>query len=265
MPGPSLKSSFRVMLGSEVVLPFILGSTVLGLFGNALYALIESLVEGRGFSAPAVAVLLFSVAVFGGVALYIWWRAQRNLPRSVAVPGGRMAPQKRRGIILLISANQRFVEAALRSALYHKPALEYAWLVYTNESEAVKDDIRAELIKAGLAPACITDCHLTDPLDPLEVYRLVDRIYLVLPPALAPNDVILDFLGLTAVCSVGAVLACMRPGRPIQYTPPAPRQTGLHPADPIEIPLTWAIEQFGTVLPVAAATPAAAGGGGAAS
>ncbi|MCX7719162.1 MAG: hypothetical protein N2111_12295 [Candidatus Sumerlaeaceae bacterium] len=238
MAAPSLRSSLRVMLGSEVVLPFIVGSSVLGISGNAVYDILSSWAGGEPVPRAAVWVLVICVVVFSVVAFWLWWRG-RCLTAPVAVPVSGQPPQKRRGIIVLVSANPQFVEAGLRAALYHRPKLEFVWLVYTDKSEPHKDTLRARLIEHGLSAANINDCHLSNPLDPMEVFRLVDGIYTRLPMGLETDDVILDFLGLTAVASVGAVMACLRPERPIQYTPQAPDSKALHPADPIEIALTW--------------------------
>ena len=254
--GPSLKSSLRIMVGSEVVLPFIVGSSVLGISGNAVYDILSSVADGRAFPWAAVWVLCVCVVVFALVVLWVWWRSQRLLTPG-AFPGDHRSPAKRRGIILLVSSNPQFVEAGLHAAAHHMPVLERVWLVFTDKSAEVKDDLRAELKKLELSDGAIQDCFLDDPLDPLAVYNLVDRIYTNLPEGYGPNDVILDFTGLTSVASVGAVLTCVRPNRPIQYTRPAPKGKGLHPADPIEIVLTWAVEPRGGEA--AKALPPAAG------
>jgi hypothetical protein len=79
--------------------------------------------------------------------------------------------------------------------------------------------------------------------NPMALKEKVGRIYENLPGGLEETDVILDFTGLTALASVGAVLACLDEKRSIQYVP-AEYDRQLKPIkalDPVEIVLTWRI------------------------
>ena len=82
---------------------------------------------------------------------------------------------------------------------------------------------------------------VNDVLDPVECHDVVNRIYSRLPAGMSESDVILDFTGMTAIASVGAVLACIDDQRPIQYTPGLFNQQlqAVKPYEPVEIVLNW--------------------------
>jgi len=82
-----------------------------------------------------------------------------------------------------------------------------------------------------------------DVFDPLVLKAEIEGIYQNLPQFFTENDVILDFTGMSAIASIGAVLACFDKERPIQYVP-APyneKLEAIEPLDPIEVAIDWNI------------------------
>src|SRR5947209_15534949 len=82
--------------------------------------------------------------------------------------------------------------------------------------------------------------EIKDAFDPIGLKKKVDSIYENLPATCQEVDVILDFTGMTALASVGSVLACLDESRAIQYVPAEYNDKGqpIKPLDPIEIVLT---------------------------
>ena len=150
---------------------------------------------------------------------------------------GKIAPQQRKGLILLISN-----EPTCRKALaYHAEILSHGWLICSPRSMPIGEKLKAEfennLTELEIIP--ITD---EEVFDPLVCKEKVEQIFNHLPEFFTEQDVILDFTGMTGIASVGAVLACLNERRAIQYVP-ATYDTGLQaqkPLDPIEVKLDWA-------------------------
>jgi hypothetical protein len=99
-------------------------------------------------------------------------------------------------------------------------------------------ELEAELQAQGKKAKLVL---INDVYDLLECRNQVDEIYTQLPAGLSPSDVILDFTGMTAMASVGSVLACLDEQRSLQYTPAVfdEQLRAMRPRDPVEVVLTW--------------------------
>ena len=148
------------------------------------------------------------------------------------------APAKRKGLILMVSQKAP-CEKAIR---YHLPVLERCWLLCSEQTRHIAEELRHDFPHEISAQDFITIVNINDPL---EYCQKVDNIYHNLPDGWGESAVIADYLGMTAHGSVGMALACMHSTRPIQYTLPRydEHRNPIEPEDPIEIVLNW--EMFG--------------------
>lgn len=226
----SISPGLQFMLSPEALFWFLVGAIALAIMGNAAYELLLSWI-GR---APLILgyILIGTLIVLIGSAYILSHLVQRARPNA-PLPGKR-SPTPRRGLVVLVSRQE-----TLRKALeHHRPALEHCWMVCSGKSVQEAEPIRHELAAEGKHAELVT---VNDVYDPVEVSNRVSDIYARLPEGLEETDVILDFTGLTAVASVGAVLACLNTSRPIQYVPANLDKDGkpVGSKDPIEITLDY--------------------------
>ncbi len=202
-------TGLQLMLTPEALVPFLFGAIALGILGNAAYDLLLG----------AVGDAMGSVGMIGAGAISVMvgsaWAFSKAVNRRAAAPPlpGKRAPSPHKGLIVLVSN-----AASLAKAIeHHRAALQYCWLVCSGRSAPVAQGSYEELEKQGKHAHLVA---VDDVYDPVEVRDKVNEIYRRLPEGCAESDVILDFTGMTAVASVGSVLACLNAARPIQYTPP---------------------------------------------
>ena len=211
----------------RALVPFLLGSVVLSVLGNAVFQMAENLLGATTQS--LVFIALGAVLILVGVVAVLAHVLAREAPPQ-SIPGKR-PPAKHRGLILMVSQ-----AAPCRKAIqYHQPALERCWLLCSIQTRDVAVELRSEFPKE----CCLEPIVIHDVLDPLEFRSRIQQIFGGLPDGWAEADVISDYLGMTAHASVGMVLACMSANRHLQYTV-AHRNEQLRPIeplDPIEITL----------------------------
>lgn len=244
--GGILRSFFEF----RAIAPFLVGATALAMAGNGCYDLARHLLE-RADVPPLMNPLVIIVSavlivLLMVVFLWLWAKKQR---RAVAITGSEPAA-KRKGLIVLVSN----VAVSQKAADWHMPGLRHCWLVHSGATAKQASEVAATLAsKPGLK------VHLVDVVDgfnAMEVAACVNAIHADLAAlGLAAKDVILDFTGMTAPASVGAAVAALALGMPLQYTPTDYdenlKPTG--PADPVELHYDWqALAQGGgggTVTP----------------
>ncbi len=218
----------KAFFSPEALAPFLLGWLCLGVLSNSLYSLI---IKITGDEIPAVVAIGIGALAIMLTSLYFFERVlTRDRPSSALQPNVRK-PAKRRGLIIMVSH-----PAPCRKAIgYHLGMLERCWMLCSKQTLEVAQQLQAQFADVCLdAPIVVNDVN-----DPLEYRRWVDTIYRALPESWQMNDVISDYVGMTAHGSVGMVLACLEQGRPLQYTA-ARYDEHLKPIeslDPIEIVL----------------------------
>lgn len=213
----------QIFFNPETLLPFFFGSVFLAVLGNAVT---QILFKTFGDSAQAAAgIAVGAVLIFVGSILLF----ARALERQVKVEPNPRSPQKHRGLILLVS-RQVPCQTAIH---YHKPQLEYCWLLHSAQTEPDAKALRQEFTDQGIQFATT---QVNDINDPLEYYRYIQKIYANLPAGLSPQAVIADYTGMTAHGSVGMVFASRIHQSPLQYTPVNPTNPKASLA-PIEIVL----------------------------
>ena len=220
------------MLTPEALTPFLIGALALAILGNAAYDWLLSAFGTTGYTYGAITVA--SLLVLLGSAWLISKVVNRNRPVQ-PLPGKR-SPTPRKGLIVLVS-NRESLEKAIE---YHASALEHCWMVFSGRSETTANDAAEDLERAGKQ---VHSVKIDDVYDPIEFRNKIADVYANLPKGMTESDVILDFTGMTAVASVGSVLACLNADRPIQYTPPQ-FDKDLKPVaskDPIEIVLDYSM------------------------
>ncbi len=213
-------------------MPFLLGSLMMAVAGNALYELLTNLL---GTSNKAViGIGISALLVLGGavVALKHFVRQLQTAPTLI----GKRSPEPRKGLILMVSE----METCRKAIAWHREKLKRCWLFYSSRSQDTAEKLRQELAEAGVKGEML---FIADVFDPLEFKQKVENVYAALPEGFAESDVILDFTGMTGCASVGSVVACLAPHRPKQYTPGQydTKLEAMQPFDPVEIVLHWGL------------------------
>ena len=226
----SLSSGLKLITAPQTLATFLIGGVALGVLGNAAYQLLTNWLTTS--NSAALRIIIGALAVVLG-AVWSLGRLAQRLYTAPPLPDKR-APEKRRGIIFLVSN-----EPTIRKALdWHKETLEWCRLICSEQSLPLAGKLKAEMKERGVDVELVL---INDVLDPVECRNIVNNIYSTLPPGLTESDVILDFTGMTSIASVGAVLACLDEQRAIQYTPAVfdPELKAVKPRDPVEIVLNW--------------------------
>ena len=212
MRNRTLYSGLQALFSPGAVWPFLIGAAAVGVLGNAVYDLLLALFCWN-FSAAdwsTFFVLILSIIVLIGAA----WFFSRIIDRLQPLPPitNTQAPHVHKGLILLVSR-----EEPCRKAIdYHSDHLVFCRFIYSTKSADIATKLAAELKSRGID----ADVELVlDVLNPLEIQGKVEAIYDNLPAGLQEADVIVDFTGMTAVASVGAVLGCVNRPRHIEYVP----------------------------------------------
>jgi hypothetical protein len=214
----NLSQAIKVVFSPETILPFLIGSICLAVFGSAIYDILKN---EFGSTTPALIrlgaiaflILCLAVGVVGGVI-------SRRLSRlSVEVPfevQQKQLTRKYRGLILLVSQPEACA-TAIRFHLGNQVGdLERCWLVSSQQKLAIAEDLVRQFPQVCVdKPILINDIY-----NPLEFYDRIQEIYANrLPSGWQESNVIADYTGMTAHASVGTVLACVGTTRPLQYTP----------------------------------------------
>lgn len=231
----SLTQAIKVVFSPETILPFLVGSVFLAIFGNAIYDIFKKIL---GETIPdLVKLATIALAILIGAVLIVWWTIEQRLSHiSIDVPfevSQKALERQYPGLILLVSQ----LEACEQAIQFHLPVLKRCWLITSEQKLDIAQEICRRFPKICLdKPILINDVY-----DPLEVRDRVDEIYRTrLPEGWREAGVIADYTGMTAHASVGTVLACMSRNRPLQYTPARLDQQGkiVGSLNPIRISLS---------------------------
>jgi hypothetical protein len=208
MRNRALYTGLKLLFTPEALLPFLIGSVALAVLGNGVYQLLTNWLGTTTFALVEITVS----ALF--VLLFIAWILSHIINRLRPLPEliGIKHPTKRRGLILLVSRE----EPCRKAIEWHAKRLEYCWLFYSERTAQIAHELEDELRRRG--KRVVTE-YLDEVFNPLQIKKKVEEIYMDLPAGFTESDVILDFTGMTAVVSVGAVLACINRPRAIQYVP----------------------------------------------
>lgn len=239
MTGRNISRGLQKILSGQVLLYFLVGAIAIAVLGNAAYQLLTNL-AGTGMTAV---VLIAAGAIL--VLLWAAWRVGRlvKLGRAVNPTANLSRPLERKGLILLVSKE----EPCRQAVRWHERRLERCWLVCSAQTLPLALQLKGELEAKSVVAEVIA---VENAFDLVKMKERVEKIYASLPAGLEETDVILDFTGMPALASVGAVLACLDERRSIQYVPAEyDERLGIVKAlDPVEIFLTWE-----TVRPLAVA------------
>lgn len=236
------KNHFRgailVFLTPKTLPPFLLGSICLGVLSSAVYALLTSVLGTTRWTL---------IGLIGGVLaiffLCVWAYAMVVSRIGRPLSAHTRVPAKHRGLILLVS---RLKPCEIAIA-HHKPILQQVWLLCSAQTLPIVQqlqDANSDLLINN--PIVINDLH-----NPIEVKGRLEEIYATLPSAWEESDLIADYTGMTAHCSVGVALACLSPARHLRYTPAIfdEDRNPIDSAKPIEVRLDWELTGLAPKLP----------------
>jgi hypothetical protein len=238
----TFSQAIKIVFSPETILPFLVGSVSLAVFGNAVYDIFKNIF---GTTTPdlvkigAIALLILLSMVF-----LVWWFIAQRLSRlPINVP---FEVEKKKldrhypGLILLVSQ----LEACEQAIQFHLPELKRCWLISSEEKLGIAQNLCQRFPNICVdKPILINDVY-----DPLEFRDRIDEIYRTrLPKGWREAGVIADYTGMTAHASVGTVLACLEKNRPLQYTPAKFDQQGkiVGSLDPIRILLHREVPKLG--------------------
>lgn len=219
----------RVFFTPEALLPFLLGSISLGVLSSAAYDLVTSVLGTTRWALTGLIVGVLAIFL-----LCVWGFAMVVARMGRPVSAHTRTPAKHKGLILLVSR----LEACEKAIAYHRPILERLWLLCSSQTLTIVEQIRntnADLVVHD--PLVVNDLN-----NPLEVKGWIENIYGNLPSDWEESNLIADYTGMTAHCSVGVALACLSPVRHLQYTPAifdANRNPIGSAEQPIEVRLDW--------------------------
>lgn len=209
----TLSQALKIFFSPETIVPFLLGSVCLAIFGSAIYDILKKTFGETTPDLVRIAVITLSILLFAiGV---VWWSLAQRLARAFDIPfqiKQKQLKQQYRGLILLVSR----VEACETAIRFHLPRLQRCWLICSTQSLEIAEQLRQQF------PTVCVDhpIVINDVYQPLEVYDRVREIYRDrLPQSWQESEVIADYTGMTVHASVGLVLACVKTQRPLQYTP----------------------------------------------
>ncbi|MCW5968913.1 MAG: hypothetical protein KIT57_10395 [Blastocatellales bacterium] len=230
----SFSNGLQLLTESKTLTTFVIGAIATGVLDGAVFQL---LTNWLGTTSSSIAIIAFGAVIVLVVFIWVIGRLVRRLRPAPPLLGKR-APGSCRGLILLVSNEP----TALKAIEWHRDKLERCWLVCSSQSTPLASKIKDDLEKKGVSAELVL---INDVFDVVECKRRIGEIYEHLPEGLQEPDVILDFTGMTAVASVGAVLACLDESRSIQYTPAVfdKELHALQPRDPVEIILHWGLIQ----------------------
>lgn len=223
-----------MLFSPEAVAPFLLGSLMMAVAGNAFYELLTNLL---GTSNKAIiGIGIGALLILGGAVVALKHFAKQFQATPTLI--GKRPPDPRKGLILLVSE-----EETCRKAIdWHRERLTHCWLFYSTKSKSqdTAERLRQELAGTGVRAEMV---FVSDVYDPLEFKQKVEGVYAALPEGFVESDVILDFTGMTGCASVGSVIACLDEQRPKQYTPGHydAKLDAMQPLDPVEIVLHWGL------------------------
>jgi hypothetical protein len=210
----TLSQAIKIVFSPETVLPFLVGSVFLAVFGNAVYDIFKNIF---GITTPdlvkigaiALLILVAAVGVVSGVIAQRLSRLPIDIPFEVQQ---KALDRQYRGLILLVSKSEA-CETAIR---FHQPLLKRCWLICSSQTLEQAQDLGRQFPKVCVdQPIVVNDIY-----NPLEFRARIQAIYRTrLPKGWQESDVIADYTGMTAHASVGTVLACLGTARPLQYTP----------------------------------------------
>lgn len=197
----------------------VLIAAMVNLATNAL-----SDVVGPLWTVVLLALLLVATLVFAN--LYAQ-QIRRTIERGERVIGGRSAPGRQRGLIVMPTR----APTARQAVDYHTGRLEHLWIIVTSEMQEPAAQLRTYAESLGIT------CHwqdLADEFDAPGCYHLVADIIRTHAPAagVPPGDIIADLTGGTKLMSAGMALACGDLDQALQYVPT--QYVGAEPTVPFQ-------------------------------
>ncbi len=226
-----INQAFQALFNPSTITPFLLGSIVLAILGNAVYDLIKLTIgaEVRQLFLIILICLVLMASLVGLLVFLVNQNLKKIRQNTPSILIQRRVKRKYRGLIFLISRE----DACRKSIEFHLPTLERCWLLCSTETLPA-----AEAIRQDFPQICVdSPLVVNDVLDPNEFRDWVDHAYELKPPGWSDIDIIVDYVGMTAHGSVGVVLACLNTLRPMQYTPAVKDASGriCGSAEPIEV------------------------------
>lgn len=210
----ALSQAIKTVFSPETIVPFVVGSVSLAVFGSALYDICKNIF---GTTTPdLIKIAAIAFLILSGAVVVVWWViAQRFSRLTVDIPfevEQKKLDRHYPGLILLVSQ----LEACEQAIQFHLPELKRCWLITSEQKLEIAQNLCRRFSNICVdKPILINDVY-----NPLEFRDRIDEIYRTrLPQGWREAGVIADYTGMTAHASVGMVLACLGKNRPLQYTP----------------------------------------------
>jgi len=210
----TFSQAIKIVFSPETILPFLVGSVSLAVFGNAVYDIFKNIFGTTTSDLVKIGAIALFILI-GAVVMVAWVVAQRlsrlpiNIPFEVQQKALKL---KSKGLILLVSN----AEACTTAIRFHQPTLECCWLICSPQTLDKAEELCRQFPRICIdQPIVVNDVY-----DPLKFRECINGIYTTrLPRGWQESDVIADYTGMTVHASVGMVMACWEKNRPLQYTP----------------------------------------------
>jgi hypothetical protein len=210
----TLSQAIKIVFNPETILPFLVGSVFLAIFGNAIYDVFKKFFGDTIPDLIKIAVIALAILA-AAVGIISWVIAQRLTRLTTDIPfeiQQKALDRQYPGLILLVSQSEA-CETAIR---FHLPTLKRCWLICSPQTLEKANDLCQRFSSVCLDPPLV----INDIYNPLAFRSCVNSIYNTrLPQGWQQSETIADYTGMTAHSSVGTVLACVGSNRPLQYTP----------------------------------------------
>jgi hypothetical protein len=217
---------------------------VLAVLGNAVYASLVAYFGDR--PSTFIALIISSIAIFG---LVVWGfqAALRILDGHQARPELVAAAQRAEahaGLVLLVSPNPTAADPAIIEWHLQQNRLRHCWLIMSPEATRRAADLEFRLsernVRAYRLP--IEDANVAQ-----QTYDAVQDALRTARRLLGTTPAIVDVTGGTKPMTVGAMLACVNAGAPVEYLVPARHPDGSvdmsAPPVPMRVELAMATEE----------------------
>jgi hypothetical protein len=211
--GPLPSRTFESFFTPRFPLSFLVGGLALAVAGNILSDLLKIYLGAEARRLWLIFILVLALLLaFVLLAHGLQQVRARFLAASGYLVSEHPRPKRHKGLIAFVSQPEH-LEKAID---YHSHTLEQVWLLTTDESRAVAQDI---VDKHSTIKRAFTIVPIKNQWDLPEARLAVEGIYRTRLGDLAEEDVIADFTGGTKPMTVGMIFACLNPSRHLEYVP----------------------------------------------
>jgi CRISPR-associated protein (Cas_Cas02710) len=230
----------RMGLPGWAFLGAFVSATTIFYAGRALEQMLDPLFEGLGARTKTVCISLLIILIVGSVPVllaWLWQKSQFNIARMHISGREFRLPERKRGLIILVS-NPNSAMQAVRYHFEENGPLERVWLIPSDDRESEKFGQSSIAIAKEIETQCVAlaagvnrklDVKISSevsPGDAQDTFDHVNRIFRI--AGFTSHEIIADFTGGTKPMTVGMIMACLPRERDLEYVPYNPQMKEMH-------------------------------------